>query len=129
MMSQGYVRFTLNGTRAETPWLSERRPASEPRAWLVREGELVCMGVPAPLQRAAMYVDPSGTFVTGGPGEYLLRVTRNGRDTAMLFGRPHTPVVVRAVEKPVAFSKTHAVVIVEGDDDRPRIRFYHMPAR
>ena len=201
MVNQGFVRFPLNASRADTLWVTERRPRSEIKAWLVREGTLVRMGVPVPLQPVAVYaVDPAGTFVTGWSGEYVLRTTRNGRDTAMLFGRPYTPIPVRASEKaalaiavfavslipdrrpafdaihvdgagrrwvrlatmdtssvmfdvfgadgrwldavrvaaagwpreawkPVAFSKTHAAVVVEGDDDRPLIRIYRITRR
>ena len=54
----------------------------------------------SPLQAGSHYVvDPLGGFITGWSGDYSLRVSRDGRDTVALFGRPWTPPPVSGAEK------------------------------
>jgi hypothetical protein len=44
-------------------------------------------------------VDPTGGFISGWSADYLLRLTRNGRDTVALFGRTGASKPVSADDK------------------------------
>ncbi len=95
---QSYLRFSLDGTTLDTARLPERPKAN--RRWIVREGKDVKFEMQVPLQpRDRHAADPLGGFVTGWSGEYLLRFTRNGPDTTLLFGRPMPAGTVTAEEK------------------------------
>jgi hypothetical protein len=95
---QSYLRFSLDGASADTVRLPERPKAD--RSWIVREGKNVKFEMQVPLQpRDRHAADRLGGFVTGWSGEYLLRFTRNGPDTTLLFGRPMPDGTVSAAEK------------------------------
>jgi hypothetical protein len=97
---QAFARFLLAGTAAETVFVTVRHARDEIRVWPVREGTEVRITVPTPLQPRNFFApQPDGMFLTGWSGEYLLRVTRTGRDTVALFGRPFTPSRVTSAEK------------------------------
>jgi hypothetical protein len=98
--SRAFARFSLTGARAETTFIAERHALSELKVWPVREGTEVRMTVPAPMQpRNYFALQPDGSFLTGWSGEYQLRVTRSGRDTAALFGRRITPARITSADK------------------------------
>lgn len=90
--------------RGGTPGLDTvlvfHRPADERVVWEVGDGETMSMIMPVPLTpQPELAVDAGGGFVTGWSGEYLLRATRDGRDTTVLFGRSDAPGAVSRAEK------------------------------
>jgi hypothetical protein len=98
--AQGFVRFPMNGRTADTIFVRERQDVTPARPWLIREGNLIRMAVAVPYQPRAHYVvDPTGSYLTGWSGDYLFRLTRDGRDTVALFGREAEPLAVSAAEK------------------------------
>lgn len=97
---QSYVRFALTGDAADTIFAQERQGVPTQRPWEVRRGKQLMMSMLVPLQpRAHFAVDPAGALLTGWSGEYLIRVTRDGRDTVALFGRTGGAAPVAAAEK------------------------------
>ncbi|MBK7594565.1 MAG: hypothetical protein IPJ11_04810 [Gemmatimonadetes bacterium] len=95
---RGFIRFSLDGATLDTAFLPEH-PKSDKR-WLVREGSVVRMEMQVPMQPQDLSVaDPIGGFVLGWSGEYLLRATRNGQDTTLLFSRPRPSGAISAAEK------------------------------
>jgi hypothetical protein len=97
---QAYVRFRIATAKAKTVFVTARHSRDEMRVWPLREGSAVRMTVPAPMQPINFFAaQPDGSFLTGWSGEYLLRVTRTGRDTVALFGRPFTPARITSAEK------------------------------
>ncbi|HSA58025.1 MAG TPA: 6-bladed beta-propeller [Gemmatimonadaceae bacterium] len=102
--AQGFVRFSINARTADTIFVLERQDAVAGKPWLIRENvggrTLTRMAVGVPLQPRAHYaVDPTGGFVTGWSADYVLRVTRSGRDTVALFGREYAAEPVSNAEK------------------------------
>lgn len=98
--SQAFVRFAMNGSGADTLFAVERQATPEAEPWLVREGDRVRMAMTVPMQpRLVFEVDPTASFVTGWSGDYVLRASRDGRDTVALFGRPPSTSPVGAAEK------------------------------
>ena len=97
---RSFVRFSLGATRTDTIFAVERQDAPEPRPWMIREQGQLVASMAVPLQpRMVVVVDPAGGFITGWSGDYLLRTTRDGRDTVALFGRAIEPSAVSAAEK------------------------------
>lgn len=97
--AQGFVRFSLDGRRLDSVRVSQRAAAAN-KSWYVKENGKLIMSTPvllAPVNLEA--VDPTGGFISGWSGEYLLRVTRNGGDTVALFGRRGDLPTVSAEEK------------------------------
>lgn len=95
---QGFIRFSVDGAQIDTAYLPEH-PRGNAR-WIVREGKNTKFEMLVPLQpRDVHAVDPLGGWVTGWSGEYLLRATRNGRDTVRLIGWPPVGGTVSGSEK------------------------------
>lgn len=99
--SSGFARASLDGKTIDTVAVTDHpRETSERKRWLVREGKMVRMEMMVPFQPADLhFADPRGGFLTAWTGEYLLRTSRNGRDTVTMFGRPRTSAPVSAAEK------------------------------
>ena len=112
----GFVRFPVNARTADTIFVLGRQDTDPTPIWVVRQGNRMLMSVPVPLRPYAhTAVDPMGGFVTGWSGEYLLRSTRDGRDTVMLFGRTWTPAAVTGAEKQSIVDSRIAEMTAEGD--------------
>ncbi len=95
---QGFIRFSLDGASLDTVFLPEH--ARGDARWIVREGKNIKFEMLVPMQPRDIHaVDPLGGWVTGWSGEFLLRTTRDGRDTVRLFGRPEVGGAVTAAEK------------------------------
>lgn len=95
---QGFVRFSLDGATIDTTFLPEH-PRGDAR-WIVREGKNIKFEMLVPLQPRDIHaVDPMGGFVTGWSGEFMLRSTRDGRDTVRLISRPDVGGAVSPAEK------------------------------
>ncbi len=93
-----FVRFSLDGNSMDTAYLPEH-PRGDTR-WIVREGPNPKFEMQVPLQPKDVHaVDPLGGFVTGWSGEFVLRTTRDGRDTVRLISRPERGSDVSAKEK------------------------------
>lgn len=99
--ASGFARASLDGKTIDTVAVSDHpREESESKRWLVREGKMIRMEMQVPFQPANLhYADPRGGFLTAWTGEYLLRTSRNGRDTVTMFGRPRTSAPITAAEK------------------------------
>lgn len=98
--TQGFVRFPLNGSDADTLFAVERQDTPESDPWLVRDGDRMVMSVGVPMQpRLTFAVDPTRGFLTGWSGDYVLRASTDGRDTIALFGRPPSPSAISDAEK------------------------------
>lgn len=116
---QGFVRFTLNGAQIDTAYLPEH-PRGDAR-WIVREGKNIKFEMLVPLQpRDVHAVDPLGGWVTGWSGEYLLRTTRNGRDTVRLIAWPAVGGTVSASEKSALVEAR--ILEVKGQTPEPVLR-------
>ncbi len=90
-----YVRFAIGGTAVDTVYAVERQGTPAQQSWVVRDGKTVRMATLVPLQPRAIFgIEPGGAHLTGWNGEYLLRTSRDGRDTVALFGRAAAPVPV-----------------------------------
>jgi hypothetical protein len=97
---QAYVRFSMGGTKVDTMFAVERQDTPPTKSWEVREGDRIQMMMPVPFEpRAHFAIEPTGAHLTGFNADYLLRTSRDGRDTVALFGRAATPVSVPASEK------------------------------
>lgn len=97
---QAYVRFSMGGTKVDTLFALERQHGRPTRSWEVRDGDRIMMMMPVPFEpRAQFAIEPAGAHLTGWNADYLLRTSRDGRDTVALFGRTATPVAVPASEK------------------------------
>lgn len=97
---QNFLRIALNGSGMDTVGVTERPPVPGQIRWIVREGNNVRFEQRVPLRPIAHHaVEPTGGFVTGWSGEYQLRLTREGADTTMLFGREYTPKPISAEER------------------------------
>lgn len=99
-----FVRFPLGGREADTVWVLERQDVDPPKSWVLRQGSgsqtRMVMSTSVPLQpTTAAQVDPTGGFITGWSGAYVLRLTSDGRDTTSLFGRTWTAPAVSGGEK------------------------------
>lgn len=101
---QVFVRFAIGGTAADTVTVPRNAASgSEPR-WTVSRpdgGAMFSMTIPF-MPQAAEAVDPTGGLVTGYSSDYILRRSRDGRDTVALFGRPRPNVAVTAEERRAA---------------------------
>lgn len=99
--SSGFARASLDGATIDTVALSDHpRETSESKRWLVREGKLIRLEMLVPFRPTDLhFADPRGGFLTAWTGEYLIRTSRNGRDTVAIFGRPRTAAPVSAAEK------------------------------
>ncbi|HEX7122526.1 MAG TPA: hypothetical protein VF178_09180 [Gemmatimonadaceae bacterium] len=99
-----FVRFPLASTEADTVFVLDRQDVDEPKSWILRSGSgsqtRMMMAMSVPLQPSTnAQVDPTGGFITGWSGAYMLRLTSDGRDTTALFGRAWTAVAVSGSEK------------------------------
>ncbi len=93
------VRYPMNGTGVDTVTVPTR--AGPKQSWAVRSGGEVVLATPVPLQAYDLVAaDPVGGLLIGWGGEYVIRATRDGRDTTMIFSRPRGPgSEVTAAEK------------------------------
>lgn len=97
---QAYVRFPIAGTTVDTIFALERQDTPPMKSWDVREGDWVRMSTLVPFEPSAHFtIEPTGAHLTGWNGQYLLRTSRDGRDTIALFGRAASPRPVTAAEK------------------------------
>ncbi len=96
-----FIRTDFGATQADTVFVWHRREPSGPdHQWEVRNGDQLQMIMSVPLQpREVVTADPQGGFITAWNNEYLLRVSRDGTDTAALFGRVFSPATVTGAEK------------------------------
>lgn len=99
--SSGFTRASLDGATIDTVALTDHpRETAESKRWIVRDGKRMMMEMLVPFQPADLhFADPRGGFLTAWTGEYLIRTSRNGRDTVAIFGRPRTAAPVSAAEK------------------------------
>lgn len=98
--AQAFVRFSLNGSDADSLFAVERQDTPETDPWIVRDGERMVMSFGVPMQpRLTFAVDPTHGFLTGWSGDYVLRTSTDGRDTVALFGRPPSPSAISDAEK------------------------------
>lgn len=99
--SSGFARASLDGATIDTVALSDHpRETAESKRWIVRDGKRMMMEMLVPFQPADLhFADPRGGFLTAWTGEYLIRTSRNGRDTTAVFGRPRTTAPVTVAEK------------------------------
>lgn len=103
--AQALIRARVDGSAMDTAWVTER-PREEGKNWVVSEGKNIKFMMSVPFQpRDQHAVDPVGGFVSGWNGEYLLRTSRNGRDTVALFGRAWTPEAVTGAERSAIVEK------------------------
>jgi 6-bladed beta-propeller len=97
---QAYVRFPIGGSTVDTLFALERQDTPPRTSWELRDGDRMQMMLPVPFEPQAQFaIEPTGVHLTGWNGDYLLRTSRDGRDTIALFGRAATPVPVTAAEK------------------------------
>lgn len=95
----GFVRFALAGTDAESLVVFGAGKVSDDAYWDLRVGG-AAMRLMAPNQPLTFFeYRRTGLFLTGWSGAYSLRLTRDGRDTVLLFGRPWAPAPVTAAQK------------------------------
>ncbi len=96
-----FVRTAFGEAAADTVFVWRRREPSGPdHQWELSNGDALQMVMSVPLQpRDVQVADPQGGFITAWTGDYLLRVTRDGSDTAALFGRVFSPASVSGAEK------------------------------
>jgi hypothetical protein len=95
----GFLRFPIGGTAAESLVVMAPALEEEPKRWEVN-GAQFSFRRNAPLQPQPNHAPlPNGRFVAGTSNSYWLRVTANGTDTIMVFGRPETRAVVNGTEK------------------------------
>ena len=99
-----FIRTAFGSAEADTVFVWHRRVPSGPDyQWQVNNGDetqMVQMVMSVPLQpREVVVADLRGGFITAWNAEYLLRVTRDGSDTAALFGRVFSPLSVSGAEK------------------------------
>jgi hypothetical protein len=112
----GFVRFPLTARTADTIFVLGRQDTGPTPSWIVREGNRMMMSVAVPLQPYAhTAVDPTGGFVTGWSGDYLLRATHDGRDTVMLFGRRWTPEPVTGTDRQTIVDHRIAEMTADGN--------------
>jgi hypothetical protein len=103
--AQAIVRARLDGTGMDTAWATQR-PRDESKLWTVTQGKEMQMMMAVPYQTDDVHgVDPVGALLSGWNGEYLLRTTRDGRDTVALFGRTWTPEPVSGAEREAIVEK------------------------
>ncbi len=97
---QGFVRFPIGGTTAESLVVHEHPDPKDAPRWTIGDGKQMMMMMAVPMQPRSWHAfAPSGEFVTGWAGEYRLWRTRNGRDTLRVFGRPWTARAVTDEER------------------------------
>lgn len=93
------VRTSLDGSYTDTIALTEH-DRSTAKQWIVTTGKGRRMEILVPLQPRDLHIaDPRGGFLTAWTGEYMLRTSRNGRDTVTMFGRPRPSTPVSNAEK------------------------------
>lgn len=98
--STSFVRSPFSSGVSDTVQVPYRASSERDAVWEVRDGDVTRFTVTVPLQpRDVQRADPQGGFVTAWTGEYLLRVSSDGRDTVALYGRPFTAAAVSAAEK------------------------------
>ena len=91
---QGYLRFSLDGSRVDTVMIPERKKGTN--RWIVRDDKRIVFEALVPFQPRDIHTPRRARcFVTGWSGDYMLRLTRNGTDTVRLLGRtrPSEPVL------------------------------------
>jgi 6-bladed beta-propeller len=97
--AQAIVRSSLDGSSIDTLWATER-PRGTEKAWIIGDGKTMQMMMAVPFQPRDQHApDPAGVLLTGWNGEYLIRTSRNGRDTTGLFGRAWTPEPVTDADR------------------------------
>lgn len=110
---QVFVRFALGGTGADTLTVPQNAAAgSEPRWTVLRPDGTAVFSMTIPfMPQAVEAVDPHGGLVTGYSNEYVLRRSRDGRDTVALFGRTFTPVPITPEERATAIETRVSMAI------------------
>jgi hypothetical protein len=94
---QGYIRFGMTGEATDTAIVPERPEPEGLKQWMVTRGNQGMFMRQVPLRpRGVHAVDPTGGFVTGWSGEYVLVSSNTGSDTTMVFQRPFTAEPVGA---------------------------------
>ena len=102
---QAIVRARLDGSGIDTAWAAQR-PKDQGKLWTVTQGKEMQFMMEVPYQTDDVHgVDPVGTLLSGWNGEYLIRATRDGRDTVALFGRAWTPEPVTGAERSAIVEK------------------------
>lgn len=97
---QAYIRFPMTGETADTVMVPERAEPEGLKQWAVREGNRMSFMRQVPLRpRGVHAIDPTGGFITGWSGEYVMVASLNGGDTTMVFRRPFTAEPVTAEQK------------------------------
>ena len=98
--AQRFLRLAFRGTPLDTVAVPYRASDGEAAVWRVQSGDRLLGTVRVPLvARDEQQADPAGGFVTAWTGAYVLRVSRDGRDTAELFGRLFEPEPVSSGDK------------------------------
>lgn len=97
--AQPFVRGHLDGSAIDTAWATER-PAQETKRWVVTQGKQMQFMMQVPFQPRDIHgIDPTGQFISGWNGAYLLHTSNTGRDTTSVFGRSWTPSPVTSAER------------------------------
>lgn len=97
---QGFVRLTLADGASDTVFAYERAGLPRSPSWMLRVGGQVRMSMPVPMTPQAYFVvEPRGGLLTAWSGEYSILVSREGRDSASVFGRQWTGIPLSAAEK------------------------------
>lgn len=98
--SQAVLRFRLADATVDTVLLAEHPEPDDLPRWTIGDGKRMMMMISVPMQPQSLHaLRPDGLFVTGWGGEYRLWLSRTGRDTLRIFGRPWTPGRVSTVAK------------------------------
>lgn len=112
---QGFVRIPIAGGPGDTVYVMQDPAAADEVRWNIGEAGRMLFSAPVPMaSRPYETVDPTGGFVTGWSGEYLIRRSSDGRDTTALFRRSPTPVVVSDREKRAFVEVTVARMLANG---------------
>ncbi|MEO8201718.1 MAG: 6-bladed beta-propeller [Gemmatimonadota bacterium] len=103
--AQALIRAHLDGSGLDTAWATQR-PVPDSKRWIVKQGKNNLFMMQVPFQPQEIHsADPAGNLLTGWNGEYLIRTSRNGRDTVSLFGRQWTAEPVTGAERTAIVEK------------------------
>lgn len=96
-----WARFVPSENVADTVTVVHHDPeATIPiQRWEIRSGDRVVLNTGIPLQSFPFQFPMRSGFVVGWPGRYEFRMSNNGSDTALIFGRVASPVQISEAER------------------------------